>query len=372
MRIGIDLSIVKVNRAGSGLYAAGLYEALLQIDQEDEFHVFSAPRAEGVGFQSSLRRKVENFYHDIAWKHAVLPLQASRAHVDILHEPNFISPLITGCPVVVSILDIAVLKMPDYFSRWFRNYARLLLPRSAHSASRILTISEYSKQEIVNVLGIPEEKIVVTYLDVSPRFTPLSEAQISPLLAKYEIKQPFILSVCTLEPRKNILRLIQAYAQFKKRGFPHQLIHVGARGWQYAEILVEVERLGLQNDVQFLNHIPLDDLVAFYNGAAVFVYPSLYEGFGLPVLEAMRCGCPVITSNTSSLPEVIGDAGIMVDPLSTDQIAEALESVLSRAMKMESMRHASLEKAKQFSWARCARETIAVYRQVHNEIGSGN
>ncbi len=369
MRIGIDLSIVKVNRAGSGIYAAGLYEALLQINQKDEFCVYSAPRTEGNGFQSSLYRKAENFYHDIFWKHAVLPLKGHYEHLDILHEPNFIGPLVSSCPVVISILDISVLKMPEYFSSWFRNYARILLPRSAHSASHILTISEFSKQEIVNFLGIPEEKITVTYLDVAPRFMVLDEAQTASLLAKYEISSPFILSVCTLEPRKNILRLVQSYAQLKKRGFPHQLIHIGSKGWQYAEILAEVERLGLQNDVLFLNHIPLDELVVFYNKADVFVYPSLYEGFGLPVLEAMRCGCPVITSNTSSLPEIIGSAGVMVDPLSTLQIAEALESVLSSSTKIQTMNLAGLEQAKKFSWQRCAHETMMVYQQVYNKTG---
>lgn len=365
MRIGIDLSIVKVNRAGSGVYAAGLYEALSQLSHEHDFRVFSAPRTKN---PNRWQRKFENFYHDIAWKHAVLPFQAAHSHIDVLHEPNFISPIITNCPVVVSILDISVLKMPDYFSGWFRNYARVLLPKSAHTAKRIITISEYSKQEMVDFMGISPEKITVTYLDVSPRFKVLTEAESTPVLEKYNLKQPFILSVCTLEPRKNILRLVQAYAEFKAHGFPHQLIHVGAKGWQYDEIFAEVERLGLQNDVRFLDRAPLDDLISLYNRAGVFVYPSLYEGFGLPILEAMRCGCPVITSNTSSLPEVIGDAGIMIDPLSTSEITRALESVLSSTLNTQAYSLKSLEQAKKFSWARCANETMMVYQQVHNQL----
>jgi glycosyltransferase involved in cell wall biosynthesis len=164
-----------------------------------------------------------------------------------------------------------------------------------------------------------------------------------------------------LEPRKNIVRLLQAYALLRQAGVTIPLVHVGSRGWLYDEVFSEVERLGLEGSVRFLGRASLDELVSLYNAATVFVYPSLYEGFGIPVLEAMSCGCPTITSNLSSLPEVIGDAGIMIDPYNVEQLADELRRVLEDRELAEDMRRRGLARAKLFSWERCARETMAAF-----------
>jgi glycosyltransferase involved in cell wall biosynthesis len=227
----------------------------------------------------------------------------------------------------------------------------------------VLTISEYSKSEIVSGLGIPAEKVRVTYLGAAPQFRPRSAAEVEAVRQKYGLDQ-FILTVCTLEPRKNLTHLFRAYQQLRQRGINLPLVHVGSRGWHYDEILAEPERLGIQSQVHFLGYVPLDDLAALYNAATVFVYPSLYEGFGLPVLEAMQCGCPVISSNATSLPEVAGEAAILVNPHDQDQMVDSLFSVITDVTQAQALRETGLKQSQLFSWKRCAEETLAAYHQA--------
>jgi len=241
----------------------------------------------------------------------------------------------------------------------------LFYPLSARRAQAILTISEYSKQEIVRHLHVSPEKVQVTPLAASEVFHLAPKSDIEQVTQKYGLDK-FILTVSTLEPRKNMSTLFEALAQIKQAqpDFPYKLVHVGPKGWMFGTLFAQVEQLGLVNDVIFLGHIPLEDLVLLYNAASLFVYPSLYEGFGLPVLEAMSCGCPVITSNTSSLPEVTGTAAILIDPTETESIARAMIEVLFHEELSQKLRIAGLERAKLFSWERCAQQTLEVYRAV--------
>jgi len=362
MKIGFDRSIAQTNQAGTGIYAASLLEALQQVAPEHEYHTFASARRWQMGQQKTLLSRAGVIYQDVLWTHAILPAQAARSHIDVLHTPAHVIPVLAPCPTVVSILDALILKTPENFTRWHRNYARVFVPLSARQAAAILTISEHSKRDLVETLKVSPDKVHVTYLAASPRFHPVAIADIYDAREQYAIHKPFILSVGTLEPRKNITRLVQAFAQLNRTDY--QVIHVGPKGWQYDDILAEAQRLGLQDTVRFLGHVPLDDLVKLYNAASLFVYPSLYEGFGIPVLEAMACGCPVITSNTSSLPEVAGDAAILIDPTDTQQLADAIQRVLEDRPLADSLNEKGLANARRFSWERCAQETLAVYRQA--------
>lgn len=362
-KIGIDLSVANINQAGTAIYACSLVDALRHLDTKNEYQIFAVKQQRDMSKRKTLRTRLKTICRDIVWTHGILPWQVHRAKVDILHMPANVIPLLSPCPTVVTILDTTILQTPRNFPFWHRNYSRLFIPWTAKYASMILTISQQSKQDIVKQLNVAPDKVVVTYLAASPRFRTISEREISEARERYGLDS-FILTVGTLEPRKNLIRLLQAFALFRQRGFSHQLVHAGPRGWLFEDVLAGVRRLGLDDSVRFLGRVPLEDLVGLYNAASVFVYPSLYEGFGLPVLEAMACGCPVITSNASSLPEVVGEAGIMVDPYNVQWLADAIQQVLEDTVLAQDIRQRGLERAKLFSWQRCARETLAVYHQV--------
>ncbi len=363
IKIGIDLSITRTNQAGTAMYAGRLAEALRRIDAEHDYHIFADETRRQMGQGKTLRSRAEVVYHDLIWNHVILPGKARRAGIDLLHMPANIMPVFSPCPTVVSIQDTLPVTMPQHFTFWWSHYARIFMPLSARRAALILTDSEASRQDIVKDFRVPPEKVIVTYLAAAPCFQPVSEAVIAVVKRKYRLDK-FILSVCTLEPRKNVNRLIQAFALLRQAGIDYQLIHVGAKGWLYDATLAEVQRLGLAESVRFLGHVPVDDLVALYNAASVFVYPSLYEGFGIPLLEAMGCGCPVVTSNGSSLPEVAGEAGILVDPTDVEQIAAAIRQVLDDPALAADRRQKGLARARLFSWDRCAQETLDAYRRV--------
>jgi glycosyltransferase involved in cell wall biosynthesis len=363
IKIGIDLSVTRTNQAGTAVYAGSLAEMLRRIDTEHEYHVFADERSRQMGQRKTLRSRTEVVYHDLIWNHVILPGKVRRAGIDLLHMPANIMPVFSPCPTVVSIQDTLPVTAPQHFTFWWSHYARIFMPLSARRAALILTNSEASKQDIVRYFRVPPEKVIVTYLAASPRFRPVSEAEIAAVKQKYRLDS-FILSVCTLEPRKNMNRLVQAFALLRRAGVDYQLIHVGAKGWLYNDSLAEVQRLGVGEAVRFLGHVPVDDLVKLYNAASVFVYPSLYEGFGIPLLEAMGCGCPVVTSNGSSLPEVAGEAGILVDPHDVGQLAAAIRHVLDDPVLAAEMRQKGFTRARLFSWERCAGETLDAYRQV--------
>lgn len=363
MKIGIDLSVVNINQAGTAIYAHNLVEALKSLSDKDEYRIFAVNQQYDMAQRKTARSRLDTIYRDLVWMHGILPWQAWRAQVNVLHVPMGVMPLFVPCPTIVSILDTTILQMPQNFTVWHRNYSRLLIPLAARRASKILTISEHSKRDIVRQFKVPTEKVVVTYLAASAQFRPLSEAKVLEVKRRYNL-DTFILTVGTLEPRKNISRLLQAFALLRRRGLACQLVHVGPKGWLYDSVLADVERLGLEGSVRFWGRVPLDDLVGLYNAAKVFVYPSLYEGFGLPVLEAMACGCPVVASNKSSIPEVVGEAGVTIDPLNVEALAGAINRVLADTTLAQSLHQRGLERASRFSWQRCAQETAAVYHQA--------
>ncbi len=361
MRIGIDTSIARINQAGSGVYAASLIEALQRIDSADTYCLFADSIQRQMWQRKTLRSRLQTIYHDLAWTHLWLLWRAHQERIDLLHVPSSVMPVHAPCPTVISILDTTVLQMPQNFNFWQRTYSRVFIPLSARRASRIVTISEQSKRDIVRCLHVVPEKVTVTYLAASPRFKPVSAQAVRSVRQRYRLDS-FILTVGTLEPRKNLSRLLEAYALLEET--PYQLVHAGPQGWLFDDVLAQVDRLGLRDKVRFLGYVPLDDLVGLYNAASVFVYPSLYEGFGIPILEAMGCGCPVITSNVSAIPEVAGDAAQLIDPYNVAELASAIRRVLDEPGLADTMREKGYAHDRLFSWERCAQETLDVYRRA--------
>lgn len=233
-------------------------------------------------------------------------------------------------------------------------------------ADAIIAISNHTKMDCIKYLGIPEEKIRVIYEAADEIFKPekIKEEMKNHLKDKYGIEFPFILSVGTLEKRKNLPNVLKAFYRLKKTGNHHKLVIVGKIGWKYNKIFSTMEELDLKKDVIFTGYVPDEDLVKIYNAADLFVFPSIYEGFGLPPLEAMACGCPVITSNTSSLPEVVGDAGVTVDPYDDKALADEMHRILSNDGFKTELSKKSLERAELFSWRQTAKETWNVYEEV--------
>jgi len=361
LRIGFDLTVANVDQAGTGIYARSVFDALRELDDGTSLVGFVGAPPRAMDAAKTAVSRLGTLRRDLIWTHLVLPIQAARAKVDLLHIPTRVIPVVRPCPTVVTILDTTVLDRPREFPFWQRSYSGALLPFAARYARRIVTISESSRADIVRQFHVPRERVSVTPLAASRAFTRTRPEERASALRRWE-KGPFILTVGTIQPRKNIQGLLRAMAHLKAAGRTWPLIHAGPLGWHYQDTLHEIDRLGLKGSVRFLGRVPLHELVALYNAASVFVYPSFYEGFGLPVLEAMACGCPVIASNTSSLPEVVGEAGLLVDPHSVEAIADAITVVMEDKRLASRLADAGLERAAEFSWRRCAQETVECYR----------
>jgi len=262
---------------------------------------------------------------------------------------------------------------PEMHTATKRLMFRWIMRRSARRAARIITISKSTADDVIRVLGLPKEKLSVVPLGVSAAYRPITDEQVlREVCARYSlVPHEYLLYVGVLEPRKNVPRLLHAYALLRKSGVRHPLVLVGRRGWKYDDVFRTLEALRLGNDVVFTNHVPEGDLPALYCGARVFVYPSIYEGFGLPVLEAMACGTPVVTSNISSMPEVAGDAALLIEPRDHEQMASAIESVLVDEGLRQSLRERGLKRASVYTWDKTARETLKVYEFACDDILRG-
>lgn len=294
--------------------------------------------------------------------------QAWRRNLALVHDPTGVVPLLlTPAKRVATIHDVIPYIYPQTSSHLDWLIYRFWLPVAIRWLDAIITDSQQSRADIAHHLSVPLEKINVIPLAAHPRYRPLEQAAMQPALARQQIAFPYILSVGALTARKNLPRLLEAFAQLRAWSPTWKLVVVGARTWKYSPIFDTVQRLGLEEALHFTGFVPEEDLPALYNGADLFIFPSLYEGFGLPVLEAMACGTPVITSNVASLPEVAGDAAILIDPYKSDAIAAAMHRVLSDSTLAADLRERGMARASQFSWEHTARATLAVYQQIVQE-----
>jgi glycosyltransferase involved in cell wall biosynthesis len=369
MHIGLNAHLLSLSRtyrgAGINWYIYNLLLNLALVDQENQYTVFLGDRRFPPNPGLTLRTSWLPTTHPlvrIGWEQLFQPFVLWQEKIELLHSLAFVTPLISPCPSVVTIYDLSFILFPKGFKYSKRLYLTLLTRLSAQKARRIITISESTKRDTVRLLGVSSEKVDVVYCGVDKAFCPLPEREVASFRQKRGLPERIILFVGTIEPRKNVARLVEAYSRL--RDGQVKLVIGGARGWLYEEVFAHVEELELTGDVLFPGYIPPDELPLWYNAAELFVYPSLYEGFGLPPLEAMACGTPVITSNVSSLPEVVGEAGLTVDPMDSEGLAEAMNQVLGDGTLRQSMREQGLARAGHFSWAKAARETVGVYQRA--------
>lgn len=304
-------------------------------------------------------------YSFVFWSQFV-SLQKKRFEAfDVIHNPAHF-PILNkpGKKYICTIHDLTPILFPQWHPRWRSLYHRIAFPRLISNSDRIIADSFQTKKDIIRYYQVPEQKISVIHLGASDEYKPLADGAIKSIRLKYHLESPFILFVGNLEPRKNIPSLMKSFHLCRKKMPNLKLVIVGKKGWMYKEIFTTLDDLHLTNNVLFLDYIPHEDLPALYNAAELFVYVPFYEGFGLPVLEAMQCGTPVITSNMSSLPEIVGDGGIMVDPLDVAGLAEKMTKLLSDdQVRKENIRY-NLSRCQQFSWEKCAQQTIEVYKEV--------
>jgi glycosyltransferase involved in cell wall biosynthesis len=305
----------------------------------------------------------------ILWEQVAQPWLLSRERVDLLHATGYVSPLAWRGPTVVTIYDLSFIRFPHLFNAANRLYLRVFARISARRAWRILTISEHSRRDIIDLLGVPAERVATTYCGVDGEFQPLDAREVAAYRARRGLPERYLLYLGTLEPRKNIGTLLRAYAELRASGTTtHELVLAGAPGWQYESLFDTLRQYRLSEHVRLLGFVEPDEQALCYNAADLFVYPSLYEGFGLPVLEAMACGTPVVSSNAASLPEVVGDAGALVDPHDHRKLAEAMGHVLNDIHLRERFREAGLLRARGFTWEAMAQQTLGVYEQACSPI----
>lgn len=372
MRIGINALLLSAQpgyrRSGINRYLEQLIAALPAVLGEDELVVYagrglaplSPPLAHGwrcapLGVNLPALR--------VAWEHLALPAAVWRDHLDLFHGPVNVLPRGLPCPAVVTIHDLAFLRWPEHLPRRRYHYLAHEVRAAARRAARILAVSQSTKSDVVTMLGIAPERVAVTPLGVDDRFHPMPPDRITQWRNERGCHRPFILAVGTLEPRKNLPTLLRAFSRLTPQ-IPHDLALVGPAGWLTGELQATLERLRLGDRVRLTGYVADAELPFWYAAAEAFVFPSFYEGFGLPVLEAMACGTPVITSNVSALPEVAGDAALLVSPDDDAALAEAILRVVTDPALATALRQRGLERARLFTWHRTAVETVAAYREV--------
>ena len=370
MRIAIDASTIST-QGGPRTYVLGLLEALLRLDRDNDYVVFYNDPSH-LGRFPRAREVVLSGKNPLArlWReHVLLPLACRRERVDVLHCPKSAVPFWSPCPVVVTLHDLIPIKHPETERFAARIYWRLQIPIAASRSAFIITDSEHARREIMADFRVAPEKIRAIMLGFDPAMTEERDAVAGAAVRrKYGLPNDYILYVGTIQPRKNINTLIEAFSLLKGRwAFAGKLVIVGRKGWLYDTLFARIRELGLEDEVLFTGFVPDEELPFIYDGARVFAYLSLFEGFGLPPLEAMACGVPVVTSDTTSLPEVVGDAGIAVPPLDVERVAEALQRVLNNEETATAMREHGLARAKSFSWEAAAKETLDVYKAVKSQ-----
>jgi glycosyltransferase involved in cell wall biosynthesis len=370
MQVGIDARLVFYNRAGIGQYIIRLIEAMARIhSNDDEAFIILQSRKDrsniiqANGFhRKSLWTPSHNRFEQIA-----LSFEISRLGLNLLHSPDFIPPFKRNCKSVITIHDLAFLLYPHFLTKESARYYGQI-DQAWRNTDHIIAVSEATKQDSIKMLGVPENKITVIHEAANPIYKPLPKDEAKHHIAKkYKLNQDFILFVSTIEPRKNLPGLLQAYRRLRDEYKQDELLVLaGANGWLWQEVYETVDRLNLRQHVLFLGHVPSEDLVYLYNAARLFVHPAFYEGFGLPPLEAMNCGVPIVVSNTSAFPEVVGDAGLMINPNDIDGLTVAMWHGLTEEGLRQDMIQKGFKRAKIFSWERAAMETLEVYRKTCN------
>jgi len=374
MKIGIDAHMVGRRATGNETYVVNLARALARVDGgEHDYTLYVDPQAAAgppVVPDARFRQRPLRPRMPLVRIPVSLPLEIGRRPVDVLHLQYNLPPFLPRCARVLAVHDISYEHFPECFRLRERLRNKIWVRASARRAETVIAISEYAKRDLVQTYGIDPERVVVTLLAADPEFRPPERrTETQEVRRRYEIDGPYLLYVGNIQPRKNLKRLIQAYGQLLAAGeTQHRLVIVGQKAWLYSDVFEEARRAGLSEQITFTGYVPQEDLRHLYAGAGAFVFPSLFEGFGLPVLEAMACGAPVITSRTSSLPEVAGDAALYIDPYRVEELAGALRRLTHDDALRARLSAAGLEQAARFSWEETARQTLRAYEQAHTAV----
>jgi glycosyltransferase involved in cell wall biosynthesis len=416
VRIGFDITALYVAQAGVFTYAHRLLQALLEQDSENEYLLLdyyplhgrrtSLPGITDLETQNARVVHCEGLRHRrlARWGPVQRPVLRSLASlvdrtllrpwsevagavmrralaqaldgVEAFHSSDVLLWKQPGALNVITIHDLTALLFPEHHTANTREMQMQTYRFAQEKADAVIAVSEATKRDILTYLEVPAERVHIVHNGVDPAFRPIEDQEVlnRALAPLGLVPDSYILHVGTIEPRKNLTRLVDAYHAVRRTTPPPvpKLVLAGVTGWQFQEVFERIESLEIQREIVFLGRVPGDVLPALYNGALLFVYPSLYEGFGLPPLEAMACGVPVVASNTSSLPEVVGDVGVLVDPTDTQELAAALASLLGDAERRSELSSRGLTRASLFSWERAARETLRVYRSDQDVRRNGH
>jgi len=378
MKICINALFMQYPATGSGQYLTNLTKALGEIDDRNEY-ILLGPQPVPNADKSPLPYKVfpvaglrsgQKNIEKVLWEQLTCPAVARTVKADLLHVPYFAPPFIPRTPTIVTIQDIIPLRLPAYRPAGKVKMYMNLVANAAKRATMVITISEHAKQDIIDVLHIPSERIRVIYQAIGEEYQPVTDqARIKATRERYGLGERYIFYIGGLDQRKNVPQLVRAFAHLQAQiGDPHLQLFISGnpdkqKGPLFPDPRPVAADLGMSGKIIY-RFVEEEDKPAIYSGASLFVFPSIYEGFGLPPLEAMGCGIPVVCSNRTSLPEVVGDAAITVDPDNTHALVEAIRRVLTDEALQTDLRAHSLERAKQFSWRKTAQETLAVYEET--------
>ncbi len=382
MRIGVRAHVLDERVGGHANYLRNILRALPKVDQEDDYTLFLntslltdvVPNTERMRHVvlplRYVRVRIPLWRNGLTFTDVIVPnggasLALVRARIDVVHV-QLAAPLLFGAPLVLTLHDIAYERYPQFFMPDVVTKLRVRVPLTVRRAAAVLTGSEFSKKDIVRRYCVPPEKVVVAHYGVDSIYRPLNDAsRLFAACERYGTSDRFILCVGDLQPRKNLRTLIDAYVRLRRAdAIRHKLVLVGRKAWLYDDIFAVARASGYADDLVFTDYVPDEDLVALYNAAELFVYPSIFEGFGLPPLEAMACGTPVVCSNTSSLPEVVGDAALTVAPLDAEALADAIAAALGSSTLRDRLSAQGLRRAAMFPWESTARIVHDVYRSV--------
>jgi glycosyltransferase involved in cell wall biosynthesis len=370
MHIAIDAHSVGTGLAGNETYAANLVEALAAVDRENRYTVY-VTRPAGVerfaGRWPNVRVQRTLPHTPLLRVPFTLSAELRRRPVDLLHV-QYTAPPLAPCPVVATIHDLSFEHLPETFKRRSWMQLRLTVRRTARRAAHLIAPSEFTRRDLIETYRLDPARVTAIPLAAAAHFQPVVDAaEIERVRRRYGVGGEYVLAVGSIQPRKNLARLVRAYALLhRERGRSNlpQLVLVGKRAWLYGETLKAIEEEGIGGSVVLTGYVSEGDLPALYSGAHCFAYPSYFEGFGLPPLEAMSCGVPVLTGNLTSLPEVVGDAGLAADPFDTGALARALASLIDDDALRAELRARGLQRARAFDWRNTARMTLQVYRRV--------
>jgi glycosyltransferase involved in cell wall biosynthesis len=374
VRIAIDYTAAINQRAGIGRFVRNLISSVVALDTDDQFVLVHAATPMGTASGvpqgpnvTDCRLPLTERWTTVLWHRLRLPVPVEwfSGPVDIFHAPDFVLPPVRRARRVLTVHDLAFLLYPECADARLREYLMSVVPRSVRSADFVVADSTNTQNDVICLLGADPARTTVVPGGVEPRFRRASTEAIAELRERLALHAPFILTIGMMEPRKNWQGLIRAYSQARARhGLAHQLVLAGPRGWLWESTMEERERSPFRNDILCLGFVADADLPTLYSAADVFAFPSLYEGFGLPPLEAMACGTPVIVSDAASLPEVVGDAGLTVPADDVEALATGLARLVLDERLRDGLRAAGLERARAFTWNAAAEQLLAVYKRV--------